>query len=113
MLREGPLKYVHCPGDPDLLYDLESDPLELENLADLPESAATVTRLRAEVARRWNLETLEREVRASQQQRLFVQRALAVGQQAPWDYVPPDSSSSRYVRGRDFWEPFGRARLRR
>jgi choline-sulfatase len=113
MLRDGPLKFVHSPSDPDLLFDLEADPLELENLAALPEHRATVERLRDEVARRWDLDALTRDVLASQRRRLFLQEALARGTQAPWDYVPPDGSSSRYVRGRDFWEPFGRARLPR
>ena len=33
MIRRGRHKYIRCPGDPDLLYDLEADPLELRNLA--------------------------------------------------------------------------------
>jgi len=113
MVREGPLKLVHSPADPDLLFDLEADPLELENLAALPEHRATIERLRGEVSRRWDLDALTRDVRSSQRRRLFLQEALARGTQAPWDYVPPDGSTSRYVRGRDFWQPFARARLRR
>ena len=33
MIRRGRHKYIRCPGDPDLLYDLADDPLELRNLA--------------------------------------------------------------------------------
>jgi choline-sulfatase len=113
MVREGPLKYVHCPTDPDLLFDLDADPLELENLAASPEHAADVQRLRQTVDQRWDLAALERDVVASQKRRLFVSRALAHGAQSPWDHRPPEGPSSRFVRGRDFWEPFGRARLRR
>jgi choline-sulfatase len=112
MIRDGSLKYVHSPADPDLLFDLEADPLELENLAGDPAHEAGVRRLRAEVERRWDLASLHEAVVASQRRRLFVQRALEVGAQAPWDYRPPDGSPERYVRGRDFWRPFGRARLR-
>ena len=113
MVREGPLKYVHCPTDPDLLFDLEADPLELENLAGDERHANDVQRLHALVEERWQLDRLAQDVAVSQRQRLFVARALAHGVQSPWDYRPPDFSVGRYVRGADFWQPFGRARLRR
>jgi choline-sulfatase len=108
MLREGSLKYVHCPGDPELLFDLEADPLERENLAP---GHPDTDRLRSRVEQDWDLEALAADIVASQQRRLLVARALEQGEQAPWDYVPPDRSSRRYVRGRDFWAPFSGARL--
>ena len=33
MLRRGPWKYIHCPTDPDQLFNLVDDPNELNNLA--------------------------------------------------------------------------------
>ena len=112
MLREGSLKYVHCPDDPDLLYDLEADPLELRNLAGEPSYEETVRGLRARVVAGWDLERIGHDVAGSQRRRLFVSAALARGTVTTWDYAPPDTSTGRYVRGRDFWRPFGRARLR-
>ena len=32
MIRRGTLKFVHCPADPDQLYDLADDPDERVNL---------------------------------------------------------------------------------
>jgi choline-sulfatase len=113
MVREGALKYVHCPTDPDLLFDLAADPLELENLAADPAHADDVRRLRALVEGRFDFERLAEDAAASQRRRLFVAPALAIGAESPWDYRPPDRSVGRYVRGADFWQPFGRARLRR
>ena len=110
MLRRGSLKYVHCPDDPDQLYDLASDPDELTNLAE--GEPAVVAELRAEVARRWNLADLRERVIASQQRRFAIAEALAVGKQTPWDWQPEDASRDRYVRGADFWAPFGKAQLR-
>jgi choline-sulfatase len=108
MLREGSLKYIRCPGDPDLLFDLDADPLELENLAP---THPDTDRLRSRVEGVWDLEALATEVVASQQRRSLVARALEQGQPTPWDYAPPDRSAHRYVRGRDFWGPFSGARL--
>jgi choline-sulfatase len=111
MLRRGALKYVHCPDDPDQLYDVERDPEELVNLAE--DNGDIVAEFAAEVQRRWDLAALRERVIASQQRRRVVERALAVGERTAWDYVPPDDSRDRYVRGEDFWAPFGHARLRR
>jgi len=113
MVRDGSLKYVHCPTDPDLLFDLAADPLELENLAAGEQHADDVRRLRRLVEEGWDFERLQRDVPESQRRRLFVARALAEGAQSPWDYRPPDGDAGRYVRGADFWRPFSRARLRR
>ncbi len=110
MVRRGRFKYVHCPDDPDQLYDLESDGRELVNLASARPDL--VAELAAEVERRWDLRALGEQVIASQRRRSVIARSLAEGAPTAWDYVPPDDARDRYVRGEDFWAPFGRARLR-
>jgi choline-sulfatase len=110
MIRRGLLKFVHCPGDPDQLYDLATDPEELTNLATGVHPA--LESFRAEVQRRWDLTELHDDVVASQRRRLLVGNALRRGRQEPWDYSPPDGERDRYVRGADFRRPFGKARLR-
>jgi choline-sulfatase len=111
MLKRGAWKYVHCPDDPVQLYDLDTDPDELENVAEA--RADVVAEFRAEVERRWDLPVLREQVIASQQRRLAIARAVAVGEPPVWDWAPPDGQRDRYVRGENFWTPFGRARLRR
>jgi choline-sulfatase len=98
MIRRGRWKLVHAPGDPDQLFDLERDPLELENVAGREEHAGTLAALRDEVRRRWDLEALARAVRESQRDRLAVFPALQQGRRAPWDYQPVRDASSQYTR---------------
>jgi choline-sulfatase len=47
MIRQGDLKYLHFPDDPDVLFDLAADPGETTNLIDDPDYAAAVERLQA------------------------------------------------------------------
>jgi choline-sulfatase len=98
MIRRGRWKLVHTPGDPDQLFDLEDDPLELRNLAGVEEHAGVLAAFRDEVGERWDLAALERDVRASQQARLAVFRALREGAPAPWDFQPLRDASRQYMR---------------
>jgi choline-sulfatase len=98
MIRRGPYKFIHSPADPDQLFDLASDPHERANLAGDPASAGLAGQFRGEAATRWDLTTLDREVRQSQQRRIAVGDALRTGTQAPWDFTPSYDASRRYIR---------------
>jgi choline-sulfatase len=98
MIRRGPHKFIHSPADPDQLFDLASDPHERANLAGDPAYAGLAAEFRREVAARWDLATLDREVRQSQRRRIVVTEALGTGAQAPWDFTPPYDASRRYIR---------------
>ncbi len=98
MVRRGSWKLVHSPADPDQLYDLATDPLERANRADDPAAAEVLAELRAEVARRWDLERVDREVRQSQQRRRTVVSALERGVISSWDYAPAYNATRRYIR---------------
>jgi choline-sulfatase len=98
MIKRGRFKFLHSPADPDQLYDLREDPDEMRNLAAVPEYAARVEELLAEVARRWDLPALHAAVIASQQRRHLVYDALRKGRYTPWDFQPSRDASRQYVR---------------
>jgi choline-sulfatase len=87
MIRRGRWKFIHTPSDPDQLFDLVDDPLELVNLA-ATDGHPIVGEFRDEVRRRWDLEALEQAVRESQRARLAVFKALQRGAPYPWEYEP-------------------------
>jgi choline-sulfatase len=104
MIKRGPYKFVHCPADPDQLYDLAEDPDERRNLAAGADPAgrrphqALLREFRAEVRRRWDFKSLQADVLASQKRRLLVNEALRAGRYTPWDYQPIRDASRSYVR---------------
>jgi len=98
MLRQGRWKYIHTPSDPDQLFDVDDDPLELVNLAGNPEHEAVLRELRDEAGRRWDLDAVDHDVRASQQARLAVFAALTTGAPFPWDFQPSRVAAKQYTR---------------
>jgi len=98
MIRRGRHKFVHSPGDPDQLYDLEADRDERRNLATDDAAAAELRRFRDECAARWDLARLREAVIASQRRRHLVAAALAKGAHFSWDFQPHRDASRQYVR---------------
>jgi len=112
MVRSGRHKLIVSREDPDLLYDLVADPLELTDLSSAAESDAVVSDLRGELERRLDLDDIDARVRASQRERFLVSRALKQGRPTPWDHEPVFDAASQYIRNReDMYELQRRARL--
>ena len=97
-LRYGKWKYTRCLIDPDQLFDIEADPHELKNLADVAKHQGTVAQLRAKSIARWDLAAYDGQVRESQARRWVVYEALRNGDYYPWDHQPLQKASERYMR---------------
>jgi choline-sulfatase len=91
MLRHGTTKYVWSDADGAQLYDLATDPDELDNLGD-------DERWRAEVRRRWDLDRIHRDVLDSQANRRTVDGALRQGRYSAWDFQPTTDAAGQYMR---------------
>ncbi|WP_018150207.1 choline-sulfatase [Leeia oryzae] len=98
MIRRGQWKFVFSPTDPDMLFDLDKDPLEKTNLAKDPAFADTVQAFRAEIDRRWQLSALTQSVLASQKRRQFHYEAQTMGKRKAWDFQPFQDASQKYMR---------------
>jgi choline-sulfatase len=98
MIRRNDLKFVWCSADPPQLYDLGADPHELVNLAADAEHAPAVESLTAEVSRRWDVDRIDAEVRASQLARAAVDRGLRQGRYHAWDHQPFTDAGEQYMR---------------
>lgn len=109
-LVRGRWKLVHCPGDADLLFDLDADPHELDDRAGDPALAPLRQSLRDTLLAGRDLDALAAEILRSQQERRIVHAALSVGRRTSWDHPPHDHSAEKYVRG-DFWAAIERGRL--
>ncbi|MGI6851509.1 choline-sulfatase [Mesorhizobium sp. 1B3] len=97
-LRDGRYKFVHCEIDPPQLFDLESDPHELDNLAAKPEHAARVATFMEKIRARWDMAIFDAAVRNSQARRWTVYSALRKGDHFPWEFQPQLKASERYMR---------------
>lgn len=97
-IRTGRYKFVHCEIDPPQLFDLESDPHELRNLAAEPANAVLVSGFMEEARERWDMAAFDAAVRQSQARRWVVYPALRNGAYYPWDFQPLRQASERYMR---------------
>ena len=98
MLRRGDHKYVVGEASPPQLFNLATDPLELQNLAGSPANATLEAAFAEEVSTTWNFPELREAVIASQRRRRFVFRALRRGAPKSWDFQPHIDAAERYAR---------------
>lgn len=103
MLRRGKYKYIHCDSDPPMLFDLEKDPDELNNVAAHEEYSQIASDFASEVSKTWDSNALREDIIAAQQARLMVNEAMQLGPLVSWDYQPPRNAANEYVRNHLDW----------
>lgn len=103
MIRRGPYKYIHCDVDPAQLFDVISDPMERNNLAQQADYQTIAQSFYAEVTARWDSDKIRRDVLATQRQRHAVHAAMQQGALVSWDYQPVRDASQEFVRNHIEW----------
>ena len=96
MVKKGPWKYMYLEGVEELLYNLESDPLELDNKINDPESADTGVELREIAMDCWDPEQLHETIKLDQRRRLLIHKAT--GGEPTWVNVIRHDDNERYIR---------------
>ncbi|KAF2839937.1 choline-sulfatase [Patellaria atrata CBS 101060] len=102
MIRRGPWKFITCPADPPMLYNLANDPHELNNLArpDIQDSetAAVLDAFETEARKKWDFAKITEDVILCQRKRKFVWSALNKGRFDSWDFSPREDGKNKYIR---------------
>ena len=80
------------------LFNLEDDPLEINNLAEDANHAVTLQHFVDTMNERWNLDVLDEDIRENQQRRIVCYEALRQGRYTPWDHQPVQDASERFMR---------------
>jgi choline-sulfatase len=98
IFRKDGFKYVFCEDDPGMLYDLDNDPLELNNLSGNRDYENVEESMLSEIHSRWDAADIKERILKSQKRRLYIQKVLLKGNRTPWDYQPYRDASKEFVR---------------
>ncbi len=98
MIRKGRYKYIHCPTDPDQLFDLENDTNEASNLATDTYYSELLEDFKKMAANHWDVDQVRNKVIVDQDRRRAVHSALRIGRYQGWDFNPARDPGDQYTR---------------
>jgi choline-sulfatase len=97
MIRHGRYKYIHYVGMPPMLFDLESDPLEHEDLGRNPALKSVLAECEARLRAVVDPEAADRQAR--QDQHVHIERnggKEAILKRGHFRYSPPPGAKAEY-----------------
>ena len=98
MIRRGAYKFISSSTDPALLFDIEADPYERDNLASRPQYARLVAEFEAEVRAKWSEAELTERILLSQRRRRLIRQAMQNGQPTRWNHDEAPGVQVRWYR---------------
>ena len=99
MIRRGNYKYISCSTDPKLLFNLELDPDEKNNLAVELDYAEVIAEFDAEIAAKWNEGKLVNNIVTSQKRRILIREAQKSGTSTRWNHNERPGDKVLWYRG--------------
>ncbi|MEH6726117.1 MAG: sulfatase-like hydrolase/transferase [Hyphomicrobiales bacterium] len=72
MIRSGPWKLVYYHGYPSQLFNLEDDPLEMQDLVAVPQHADLVQSLQAKVLQGWDPDLISQKMEQNRRQKTIL-----------------------------------------
>jgi choline-sulfatase len=112
MVRRGPYKYIWSSTDPALLFNVETDPNELRNLAELSEFESIAEDFERYVARKWDASRLAADIRVSQSRRQLILRANEYGIAPRWNHDEAPGQDVLWYRGDTSYNEWAFAHLK-
>jgi choline-sulfatase len=97
--RRGNYKYISCSTDPKLLFNLELDPDEKNNLAVELDYAEVIAEFDAEIAAKWNEGKLVNNIVTSQKRRILIREAQKSGTSTRWNHYEIQGDKVLWYRG--------------
>ncbi len=99
MIRRGAFKFIASSRDPVLLFNVEQDPDELENLAEEHEYTDLVAQFVQEAELKWDEEKLTRDIILSQKRRRLVLGSNRNGTPPRWNHGENPGEKVAWYRG--------------
>ena len=97
MIRSGPHKLIWFTDEEPLLFDMEADPDEQQNLADQKESHSVIARLSEVLHAGWDPVTIEREIKTKSARRQVIRKWVTTTNPAePMRWFDPNPVRNRY-----------------
>ena len=102
LLLHGRIKLFSSELDPPLLFDQDTDPHELTNLAADAASRELLRRMLDRARASWDGAALKQRIIRDQNRRRLVTRAQRAGTPLVWDFQPVTDASRQFVRAGDW-----------
>ncbi|MEM7059094.1 MAG: choline-sulfatase [Pseudomonadota bacterium] len=99
MVRRGPYKYIASSADPAMLFNIDTDPDELTNLAADLAHAETVAAFQADVDTHWDDAALTQDILLSQRRRALIHQAHQNGTPPRWNHGERPGEQTAWYRG--------------
>jgi choline-sulfatase len=99
MIRRKNWKFICSSQDPNLLYDLEADPNEMNNLAAEVEYRDLIRSFEEETRAKWDVKALTERVLLSQRRRRLISDAMQQGAPISWNHGERRMDETPWYRG--------------